>query len=578
MRSQLATLDRLRRIAQTFVRHGLMGLVDQVGLGDGSLVSRHPPEELAAARFGRRLSRALNDLGPTFIKLGQFLSTREDLFPAPMARELAQLQDGAGPLPVDVVKRRIAEGLGRPLDQLFAWFDEEPLAAGSIAHVHRARTRGGLDVVVKVRRPGIERDIERDLVMLGTLAKQAAARSPDIARIDPVGLVGELGTTLRHELDFAREADALRRMREVVSGTAHVPEVMDELSCGSILTMEWVDAVKLGSPPAAADARVAARALVACFATQYLRGTLFHADPHAGNLLWTADGRLVLLDLGATGAVDADMRRMLFRLSVAAARKDGEKLAEVALAMVHAPPDLDRAAYRRDLGRVLDDVIAGRLGQVRIADLIRDVFGVAQRHHVRVRSEYFALFRSAMLVDGVLRKLDPSLDPIAETRRYMVRNLLSRRWFAPAAALTAQTAAVKVVRAVRRPKLRAALAASAVAAVLVAAVCTTVGGNMVSPGASPGEAPPARAGAAPVSATRAVAPEPVQPTGPESAVVSTDCPLRGAPRASAKPLAVVTAGALAVLHEETRYYWRVRTPAGDGYLAKACLGERSASR
>ena len=219
-----------------------------------------------------------------------------------------------------------------------------------------------------------------------------------------------------------------------------------------------------------------AGALVGCFATQYLRGTMFHADPHAGNLMWTADGRLVLLDSGATGAVaDASMRRMLFRLSVAAARRDGERLAEAALAMVHAPPDLYFDAYRRDLGQVLDGVIAGRLGQIRIADLIRDVFGVAQRHHVRVRSEYFALFRSAMLVHGVLRRLDPSLDPVAEMRRYMVRNVFSRRWFAPAASLTAQTTALRALRALRGRRLRPVLALAAVGAAVAVALWAVAG-------------------------------------------------------------------------------------------------------
>ena len=580
MRSQLATLDRLRRIAQTLVRHGLLGLVDQVGLGDGSLVGRHPPEELAAARFGRRLSRALNDLGPTFIKLGQFLSTREDLFPAPMARELACLQDNVGPLPTEMIRRAIGEGLGRPVEHAFESFDDRPLAAGSIAQVHRARTRDGRDVVVKVRRPGIERDIDRDLALLGTLARQAAARSPDIARIDPVGLVGELGTQLRLELDLAREADALRHMREVVGDTARVPEVMGELSSRSILTMEWIDAVKLGAPPAAADARDAARAVVACFATQYLRGTMFHADPHAGNLMWGADGRLVLLDLGATGVVDAAMRRMLFRLWVASARRDGERLAEVALAMVHVPADLDREAYRRDLGQVLDAALAGTLGQIRVAELVRDVFGVAQRHHVRVRAEYFALFRSAMLVDGVLRRLDPSLDPIAETRRFMMRNALSRRWFAPAAAMAVQTTAGRAARLVRARGMRAGLAASAVAAAMAVAVFLTTGGGPRS-GAHVVSTARTDAAALPAASRKIVAAstiESVAPARPAAASaarasLSADCPLRRAPRSTVRPpRALVHAGAVAELREETREYWRVRTADGaEGYLAKTCF-------
>jgi ubiquinone biosynthesis protein len=597
MRTQLATLDRLRRIAQTFVRHGLLGLVDQIGIGDGSLVTRHMPEDMAAARFGRRLSRALNDLGPTFIKLGQFLSTREDLFPAAVARELAQLQDAAGPLPLDQIRRRIAEELGRPADQAFARFDEQPLAAGSIAQVHRARTHTGREVVVKVRRPGIERDIERDLVMLGTLARQAATRSPDIARIDPVGLVGELGTTLRLELDLSREANSLRRMRDVVGDTAHVPDVIDDLSTGSVLTMEWIDAVKLRTTLASDDARAAARALVGCFATQFLRGDMFHADPHAGNLLWTADRRLVLLDLGATGAVDAGMRRMLFRLSVAAARRDSERLAEVALAMVHAPPDLDRAAYRQDLGRALEVAVSGRLAQSRIADLIRDVFAVAQRHHVRVRAEYFALFRSAMLVDGVIRRLDPSIDPVAETRRFMTRNLFSRRWFAPAAALTAQTAAVKALRVARGRAARVVLAAGAVAAALVVALCATGGGPSPAPralaeppaagspsapvAAAPGPAASAAPGAASPPAASAPAPRASSAAGaeagspgsrPRSAVLTSDCALRAGPRPGARLERVVPAGTSAELRRQVRRYWRVRLSDGaEGYLAGRCL-------
>jgi ubiquinone biosynthesis protein len=469
MPSRLAKIDRLQQVVRVLVRHGLLGLADQLGLGDRRLTARHARGEMPAARLGRRLALALDDLGPTFVKLGQFLSAREDLLPAATVRELARLQDGAATLPARVIRRQVAAALGRPLADAFAWFDDQPLAAGSIAQVHRARTRDGAEVVVKVRRPGIETRIADDLALLEVIARRAAARSAEIARLDPLALLAELETSLRLELDFDREAACLRRMRGAVGTSARVPRVHDELSAGPVLTMEWIDGVKLTSLPPEADPARVARAVVGCFATQYLTAGMFHADPHGGNLLYTRDGRLALIDLGATGDLDPGMRRTLLHIAAAAGRRDGARLAEVGLELVHAPADLDRHAFCDDLGRLLDDALSRPIGELRVDELSRGVFAAARRHRLRLRWEYFLLFRSAGLVDGVLRGLDPTLDPVAATRAHIVRHALTRRWAGSALWLGWQTARLRLAS----PRARLVLCAGAVTAcALTVSQCT----------------------------------------------------------------------------------------------------------
>jgi hypothetical protein len=172
--------------------------------------------------------------------------------------------------------------------------------------------------------------------------------------------------------------------------------------------------------------------VVACFTDQYLRGELFHADPHAGNILWTADGQLALLDLGAVGAIDEGMRRSLRLLAAAAVSRNERALARALLGMVHTPADLDRTAVERDLGALVVGMLNAPLGDVAVSRLVGDVFALAQRHGLRFRAEYFLLFRSSMLVDGVLRGLDPSIDPIGAARAYILRSIWRPAWMLPA--------------------------------------------------------------------------------------------------------------------------------------------------
>ncbi len=452
---KLTHLNRMRRITQTLVRHGLLGLLDGATGG------------LDAARAGRRLARALDELGPTFVKIGQVLSTREDMLPPAFARELATLQDRAAPFDVRVARAQVESSLGAPIAKCFGRFDEQPLAAGSIAQIHRARTLAGDEVVVKIRRPGIRNSVAEDVELLEALAEQLIKRFPGAAQHDPVGFVREFARGLTAELDFAREADSLRQMRRVVGRAAHVPRVYAELSKAGVLTMEYVEGKKVSSL-AGDELRVgAARRVVACFTDQYLRGDLFHADPHAGNILWREQGGLALLDLGAVGMIDAPMRRSLRQLAIAALRRDEVGLARALLTMVHAPADLDRGAVERDLGRMVIGLLGGPLGDVPVSRLVRDVFALAQRHGLRFRAEYFLLFRSAMLVDGVLRGLDPKIDPVAAGRAYIVRSFWRPVWMLPAVFLGVHGLTQHSLQAIARYRFAPAAMALALCALVM---------------------------------------------------------------------------------------------------------------
>lgn len=439
----MSTFQRTGQIVQVLVRHGVLALLDPFGRTDKS----------KSARLGRRLARALDDLGPTFIKLGQALATREDLLPEGIARELSQLQNQATPISVAEARACIESSLGKPVSQLFASFDDRPLAAGSIAQVHRARTFAGDDVVVKVRRPGIDRTIAADLQLIEGAAQWLSERFPELERHDAVGVAREFGRGLREELDLAREAQAIQEMRGLLRGCAHVPRVFLSLSSEAVLTLEFISGRRVSDVTDANERKWLARQIVASFTTQFLRGTMFHGDPHAGNLVCRPDGRLSMLDFGAVGRIDPPSRRALTRLALAAARGRPDAMATALLDMVHAPPDLSRDSYQHDVGKLLAEVSGRPLGEVNVAALMNQVFAVSRKHGLRFKPEYFALFRSSMLVEGVLRSLDSSLDPLEAARVYIVRSWYRPMWFGPALLVAAASLAMRISKGFRRMRL-----------------------------------------------------------------------------------------------------------------------------
>ncbi len=323
-------LDRYREIAETLARHGLGVLIGASGMErwvtfPRALVRRSRRDQPYSTAEHLRL--ALEELGPTFVKLGQLLSTRSDLLPPAYLVELARLQDALPPVPGQVVRELVEQELGRAPDDVFVHFDSVPLASASIGQAHAATLQDGTEEVVKVRRPGAVEQIEVDLEILHNLAAQASRRWKEAADYDLPGLAQEFARTLRAELDYLAEGRNAERFATNFAGDegVHIPQVYWETSTSRVLTLERIRGVKV-SDLEALDAGGIDRQSLAARAAEVAAQMIFddgffHADPHPGNLFIEPDGRIGLIDFGMVGVVDAELRERLAVLLVALIRK-----------------------------------------------------------------------------------------------------------------------------------------------------------------------------------------------------------------------------------------------------------------
>jgi ubiquinone biosynthesis protein len=414
---------RLQSIALVLARHGFGEIVDRVGL----YVPRLPgaaPQPGQRARIATRLVEVLTELGPTYLKLGQLLATRADLFPVEVIQALSALHAEVKPLPFREVERTLQRELGRPYQQLFASFATEPLAAASIGQVHRARLHDGSEVVVKVQRPGLRTQVEADLTIMRLFAQLLAQRVPEVAAYRPAELVEVFATSIRMELDFRNEARNADTLGQVLARApeVHVPRVFPQWTRESVLVMEYVAGARLASVPDAQRPKLR-KALLRAFVRQMVEHGVFHADPHPGNLLALADGRVALLDLGAIDVLDERVRGGLFRLGTALLlRRTPALMREVmGLAQVDDTSRVDRAQLERDLTRLLRDAAAGQ-GSA----LVGQMLGMSCAHALRLPAPLLTLMRSLAILDGVLRGLDPRADLVRDLRHELAWSSLRR--------------------------------------------------------------------------------------------------------------------------------------------------------
>lgn len=428
---------RYRHIAEVLIRHGFGYLIDQLELHH--LVpwrSRwfRRSEPARAPSPGERLRHVLEELGPTYVKFGQMLSVRTDLLDPEISAALSRLHDAVPPFPTQEAKRLIEEELGRPLGELFARFDETPLAAASIAQAHRAKLHSGEEIVLKVRRPGIEHVIATDIHMLLGLAHLVKEHlRPEL--FDPVEMVHEFARVIRRELDLREEGRHVERFADFFKGDEGVviPKVYWEYSSERLLAIEFIDGVKVSDHEALAawgiDRRAVARRGAEAFLKQVMIAGYFHGDPHPGNLLVTRDGRVAFIDFGVVGRLSARQREALVDMFIGMVRHDTEAIVLSLRRLGAVGVAVDSEALRKDLGDLIDRHYGKALAEVQIGALLSDLFEVVHRHRIRLPSDFLLLGKAIVTIEGVGKSLDPSFD-VAEIAEPFARRLLAER-FAP---------------------------------------------------------------------------------------------------------------------------------------------------
>ncbi|MFZ4584308.1 MAG: ABC1 kinase family protein [Acidimicrobiia bacterium] len=403
----MSTVARAAEIAAVLTKHGLFVVLDVSGLGGRG---RHRHADVAPAH----VRAACEELGPTFMKLGQILSTRPDLVPPEFETELARLQDCAPTVPFAAIDTALHRGLGHDPREVFASFERHPIAAASIGQVHGATLPDGSPVAVKIRRPGVMARVEEDLALIARGAALAARNWELADRYDPEALAAEFSVTLRNELDYAREGQNCDRIREELRDQprVHVP-VIHWAACGDgVLTMERCFGIKITDVDALDAAGIDRPAVARDFALLFLgmvfRTGFFHADPHPGNVLVESDGTLALLDYGMVGTVPPELRLGMGKVLMAVATHDATLLADALGDLGVATSAADHAAMVRDLDDFLQKYRDAALGTIEFSEVLDDLMEVVRRNHLRMPRELALLFKTVMMCEGVAQKLDPS--------------------------------------------------------------------------------------------------------------------------------------------------------------------------
>lgn len=372
---------------------------------------------------------ALEELGPTFAKLGQILSTRPDLISAELIEELEKLQDNVKPLTEAEVVQVMEQELRVPWEDLFASIESEPLAAGTIGQVHRATLENGEHVVVKVQRPRAQEEILRDLGLFELFAEKALEREALRATVDTPALVEHLSESLQRELDFRQEAANIERMRELLAGydRLDVPRLHSELSTSRLLVMEFVEGVPILDAPESSARREAGQQLLEAFYRQILVDGFFHADPHPGNLIWSGE-KIYLLDLGMIGELGPEVREVLVLLLLAFARDDPKFLAEAMLMLSgdDGRSDVDLSGLEGDFSSFIERFRIGSLRDIQIGPMLDEMLRIASQHGIRLPASLALSGKAFGQMQLAVTKLDPTLDPFRVIGRFLLRNVGER--------------------------------------------------------------------------------------------------------------------------------------------------------
>lgn len=423
-------LNRSRQIARVLLSHGWNFVKNDEEQPDRTALT------LTTQARPLHLRLALEELGTTFIKLGQILSTRADLLPPEYLVELRKLQDAAPPVPFEDIQAALLAELGRPLENFFAMFDPKPLAAASIGQAHAAILWDGTKVVVKVRRPGVVEQVDEDLEILKELAATASRHWDFADRYDLVGLVEEFSQTLRAELDYIREGHSAERFAAnfAADPNIHVPRVFWEATTARVLVMERICGVKINDLDAL-DRQGTDRRRLAQYATSVVlkmvcEDGFFHADPHPGNFFIETNGAIGLIDFGMVGVLDERTQELLADLLIAISHQDTDRLVDVFLDLGVTRKRIDRALLRVDIERLMSTYWGLPLGELKVSTLLNDIYSVMRRRHLHLPPNLALLLKTVIMIEGVGVNLDPEFQFAKVLAPYTERLML--RQYSPA--------------------------------------------------------------------------------------------------------------------------------------------------
>jgi len=426
-RERRQNIARLREIGEVAARHGFGFLVDK------RRAAEHAAENDTGRSRGQRLREMLDELGPTFVKFGQLLSTRPDVVPPDVVRELRALQDAARPFPAATARAVVEGEVGLHIDQVFEWFDDEPLAAASIGQVHRARLPEGREVVVKVQRPDAEDKLKADIGLLEQVAKLAKERVKRLQFIDTVALVDEFARTVRQELDYRIEARNVEAARRAFTGdeTVTVPRVYWRYTTGRVLVLDWLEGATLNHTDLDLWSLEDRRALASRISETWMKMVFvhgfFHADPHPANIVVQGADRIGLIDFGMVGQLSPRDRQTAVHVFVDVIDQNLDRLPRRLRDLGLRYPKEQEEDFRDQLGVILQRYSGATMGEIDGRELVRDIFQAIYRLQIKLPTRWVLLDKALATLAGVGLQISPEFN-VFETARPYARRLLVQRF------------------------------------------------------------------------------------------------------------------------------------------------------
>ena len=430
-------LGRLQQIASVLVGYGFGDMVRRIGMAGaleraGRLLHWQDPQAMAHMAPPERVRRALEELGPTFVKLGQVLATRVDLFGPEWIAELGKLQNAVPPLPFERVRPQLVEDLGAEPEAVFAQLDEAPIAAASLAQTHRAWLADGTAVVLKIRRPGIRDTVEADLRLLARLAEIVEAQAPDLHRYRPREVVQQFAQSLRRELDFAAECRNAERIAANFAGHDEivVPRVHWQWTCERLNVQDFVAGIP-GPDLAAVDASGMDRKRLAQVGAgivlkMVLEDGFFHADPHPGNIFYLSGERIGVIDFGMVGRVSEQRRIQIVQLLHGLVEREAEAVTDVLMEWGEGAWEADETRLQADIGAFVDQYRGVPLKDLRMGAMLLDVTTILRDHGLSLPPDLALMIKAFLTLEGFGRQLDPDFDMAGAARPYVEKVLLAR--------------------------------------------------------------------------------------------------------------------------------------------------------